>query len=1221
MLSISQQQKFLVGDSVHKNNAQESGFELFPWHSDFETGFSELDGNHHGLVDILNRVAVLFASNTTENALTRIFDDISVYLEALDLEEKFWRVHFGEDRRLQRHARAHAGLNANIAALRAEQLTRSINDTLESLFSLLARWFTVHVLGEDMHFAKAVSFTGEGHTLEQCWQMADDAMLSEIASRTSSVHRIMALHTLEQYAELCSGISSSRLIEQNLRMQRDMQRLISEFASGFLRADSDGFDAAVNQVLEHSGKFLEADRAYVFVISEDGARIRNTHEWCSDGAQSFIAELQNCSTGDTPWWWKELKESGMAVVNDVDAMPAEAAFEQAMLQAQKVKSMCVFASRHAGRINGFVGFDAVGRKRVWSKELLEFAALLGDIVGIAFGHQKIRQALKLSETRYRTMFESLNEAIIVSDTETYAILAANNQTAKITGRSVEELTALNLRSLHPPEFHDKVDSQVERCKQLSGSESMMELPLVRPDGSIIPIEVSGAGCYRENGRTLIMATFRDMTEQKRIELEKSQALVDLKRAEQMALVGNWMLDPVSAQMKCSDGVFRILEMEPTETLAFGAFQQALHPDDRARVFEALRATLDRFEPFMLVHRIKLPDGRIRHIEVRGEATRGADGTAEILNGTVQDVTERIHHQQQLERIAYYDTLTNLPNRARLTERLNKVIEEVDQRGGKVIVCVLDIDDFKNVNDRYGQALGDQLLNKLGKRLQDSVRKYDIVARLGGDEFALVFNELNANDLSVPRLTAILEAVAKPVPLGKKTVQISASLGVTTHRGTVDNEMDADLMLRQAQQALYQAKLAGKNRYSMFDADLEYETRFFHKSLQEIRRALEKREFVVYYQPKINMRSGDIFGVEALIRWQHPQRGLLAPAEFLPVVKNHPLGIELDEWVMSSVLDQLEAWRAEGIELTASVNVTAHQLQQDDFVLFLRNLLDKHPELPAGKLELEVLESSAMNDIAQVSSVMHASQALGVHFALDDFGTGYSSLTYLKSLPASIVKIDQSFVRGMLDHPDDLAIIKGVLGMATAFDLQVIAEGVETVAHGEMLLRLGCNLAQGYGISAPMPADLLTKWMRTWKLYPEWNQLEPIGSDKLPLLDAEVEIRAWIRMVEEAFNGKYTPSGFGVEHTECSFGRWLRGAGRHRYGSLKTFESIEFMHHQVHELAKCLLDSGVPLHTPQQHKELQDFYILRDNLLGALDEMIKTDPQEIDQQAVLSSYLS
>jgi len=374
---------------------------------------------------------------------------------------------------------------------------------------------------------------------------------------------------------------------------------------------------------------------------------------------------------------------------------------------------------------------------------------------------------------------------------------------------------------------------------------------------------------------------------------------------------------------------------------------------------------------------------------------------------------------------------------------------------------------------------------LASAMKDTLREGDTLARIGGDEFVAVLIDLDSEVSCLPMLRRLLAAAAAPVHLGQLVLQSSASLGVSFY--PQPHEIEPDQLLRQADQAMYQAKVAGKNRYHVFDAAQDSSLRTQHESLDQLRLALDRSEFVLHYQPKVNMRSGQVIGAEALIRWQHPERGLLAPAEFLPVMEDHPLAVEVGEWVINTALAQVDTWHAAGLDLPVSVNIGARQLQEGNFVTRLRGLLSQHSQLSPSCLTLEILETSALGDMALVSEVIASCAEMGVHFALDDFGTGYSSLTYLKRLHVTLLKIDQSFVRDMLVDPDDLAILQGVIGLASAFGREVIAEGVETVAHGSALLQLGCELAQGYGIAHPMPAEHLPAWVASWRPDAAWRQ--------------------------------------------------------------------------------------------------------------------------------------
>jgi EAL domain-containing protein (putative c-di-GMP-specific phosphodiesterase class I) len=290
--------------------------------------------------------------------------------------------------------------------------------------------------------------------------------------------------------------------------------------------------------------------------------------------------------------------------------------------------------------------------------------------------------------------------------------------------------------------------------------------------------------------------------------------------------------------------------------------------------------------------------------------------------------------------------------------------------------------------------------------------------------------------------------------------------------------------------MYLAKQSGKNCYHLFDNTFDDAINIKRESIENIKKAFNNSELILYHQPKVNMSTGELVGTEALIRWQHPERGLVPPLDFLPIIESHPISLDIGELVIDSALSQISQWQNMGITCPISVNISAYHLQQDNFVERLSILLAKHPDVMPANLELEILETSAFSDINKIVSTMRACIELGVKFALDDFGTGYSSLTYLRRLPASLIKIDQSFIRDMLTHSDDLAIVQGVVGLTKAFQLEVIAEGVETIEHGVALLQLGCELAQGYGIARPMPASDIPDWVSHWKPDPSWQVARP-----------------------------------------------------------------------------------------------------------------------------------
>jgi diguanylate cyclase (GGDEF)-like protein/PAS domain S-box-containing protein len=478
------------------------------------------------------------------------------------------------------------------------------------------------------------------------------------------------------------------------------------------------------------------------------------------------------------------------------------------------------------------------------------------------------------------------------------------------------------------------------------------------------------------------------------------------------------------------------------------------------------------------------DGSIIPLVANISAIYGKDKNIQYFVALYSDITKIKEQQQLLEHLAHYDPLTSLPNRLLLSDRMKQAIKHAQRNNIKDAVAFIDLDAFKAVNDQYGHETGDQLLIKLSKNISEVLRDGDTIARLGGDEFIAVIGDLEEYDDCLPIIERILSVAAEPIDIEGKVVHSSASIGIAFY--PQEEEIDADQLFRQADQAMYQAKLSGKQRYYLFDSSHDRNIRQQHEGMEEIIKGLRNEEFELHYQPKVNMRSGEIIGFEALIRWYHPKKGLLMPNMFLPIIEGHIHSIEMGEWVIDRALKQLNEWQKNGFETSVSVNIGALQLQQSNFVQKLEKILKLYPHIDPKYLELEVLETSALEDIANVSDVIRKCRDMNIYFALDDFGTGYSSLTYLRRLEAKWLKIDQSFIRDMIQDSDDMIIVDGIIKLAEAFGRRVIAEGVETLKHGELLLNMGCEIAQGYAIARPIEPDKVIEWTNTWKPYLEWQ---------------------------------------------------------------------------------------------------------------------------------------
>ncbi len=705
----------------------------------------------------------------------------------------------------------------------------------------------------------------------------------------------------------------------------------------------------------------------------------------------------------------------------------------------------------------------------------------------------------------------------------------------------------------------------------------------------------------------LIVYIEDITERKQAELEirqRSDALAKSNaRLELLATVftsareGIIITDPNGEIAEVNDAFVRITGYQRDEVV--GKNPRILRSGRHTKGFFRLmwkQLTHQGYWSGELWNRRK--NGEVYPQSTTINAVHESDGRISRYVALFSDVSEQKQHEQQLEYVAQYDALTGLPNRKLLTERLHHAMARCDEYQQSMAVVYMDLDSFKDINQTFGHEAGDRLLRELSQRLKANLHEDDSLARIGGDELAVLLANLDSETAALPRLDQLLELTGSVFSHEGSDIQFSASLGVTFY--PQPEPVEADQLLRQADQVMYQAKVAGKNRYCLFNMAEDLATRDMHETLHRIRCGLEQDEFTLFFQPKVNMRTGEVLGAEALIRWQHPDRGLLSPAQFLPLVEQDDLALELGQWVIEEALRQLDAWQTAGHHLVVSVNISGRQLQDEGFVADLQDTLARYPSLEPGQLEIEVLETSALEDVDRVSAVIKDCAEMGVQCALDDFGTGYSSLTYLKRLPASVLKIDQSFVRDMLEDPDDLAIVSGILGLARSFQRVSVAEGVETVSHGEILLDLGCELAQGYGIARPMPAEDFLPWMECWQPGPTWKHRRLCLPEARDLIFGMVEHRAWVAALVKHFeSGTPFPE---LDVNQCRFGRWLDKRLADPNAETEALQEIDQLHQALHDKAAAITgDGGVRSAEPDQH-ELEAIYRLRDNLLQRLQAL-------------------
>ncbi len=680
--------------------------------------------------------------------------------------------------------------------------------------------------------------------------------------------------------------------------------------------------------------------------------------------------------------------------------------------------------------------------------------------------------LRQSEEKLRTLIEAIPDPIQFKDGEGRWL--ESNRSARrafglehvdCRGKTDRELAELATPDHRVALLHcTDTDEEAWSAQGVSRVEEVIPLPA----GGELDFDVIKQPLFREDGgREGLVIIGRDITE--------------LKQAEAQLRITASVFDNSREAIVITDADNAIIDVNPAFTHITGYSREEVlgkNPGvlNSGRQDKAFYAAM-----WQALKEKKAWRGEIWNRRKSGEVYAELLSISVICDdeGKVQrhvaifsDITYFKEHEAELSHVANYDALTGIPNRRLLADRLRQAIAHAQRSENMLAICYIDLDGFKEVNDQYGHGVGDELLVDITRRLQEVSRAGDTLARLGGDEFVVLLNDLTFESECFQALDRMMQIIATPMQVAGRPVAVSASIGVTFY--PADDE-DGDTLLRHADQAMYVAKQMGKNRYHIYDAIHDQRVRSLHELRRRILQGLETGEFELYYQPKLELASNKVVGAEALIRWHHSERGLLHPADFLTSVENSELEIRLGNWVMDEALAQLHAWEQAGLALEVSVNISARHLQSPDFVEVLRRKLERYPGLAHGRLQIEVLETAALEDMGQSSEIIEACRALGVSFALDDFGTGYSSLVYLRKLGADTLKIDQSFVQDMATNEGDRAIVQGVIALANTFGRKTVAEGMEDPLLLQTLTEMGCSYGQGYGIAHPMSAPDFLAW--------------------------------------------------------------------------------------------------------------------------------------------------
>jgi diguanylate cyclase (GGDEF)-like protein len=630
------------------------------------------------------------------------------------------------------------------------------------------------------------------------------------------------------------------------------------------------------------------------------------------------------------------------------------------------------------------------------------------------------------------------------------------------------------------------DSLIERMREL-GSNIPFIIVTGKDDASLAVEMMKSGACdyllkdtsFLDRLLAVVTRALQEIETRERLERAKQSLRLSesrLARAQKIARLGSWEWDIRAGDIYWSDELYRIFGFTPGEPKRISRewIYSLIHPADLSAFKHELLTSVKTLQPFNVIYHTISRSGGELVVNIQGEVERGENGRAWLISGTVLDITARIKAESEIHHLINYDTLTGLPNRSLLHDRLKQAIAQAAQDKHLVWVLCLDLDRFKGVNDTLGHRSGDKLLQEVARRLFACVRESDTLARLGGDEFVVVLNGVVSEKGASVVAKKILGLIAEPIPIEGHEIYTTASIGIAAY--PLDGE-DGHTLLKHADLAMYKAKELDRNNFHFFSHDMNIKVMERMMLENSMRKALERNEFFLVYQPQVDARTGRIMGVEALLRWNHPDMGLLTPDRFICLAEETGFIVPLGEWVLMTACRQNRAWQKQGFPpLRVAVNLSGKQFGQHRLDEMISAILVETGLAPEW-LELEITESAIMRNAEQNISILRRLKGMGISLAIDDFGTGYSSLSYLKHFPITRLKIDKTFVQDITTNPDDAAIADIIISMAQTLKLDVIAEGVETRAQMEFLCFHNCLEMQGYLFSPPLAADRFAHLLR------------------------------------------------------------------------------------------------------------------------------------------------
>ena len=988
--------------------------DIFTWDDNFDTGIPEIDEQHKKLVKLINVLAGHIALQSDSPELSLIFDELLDYATYhFQTEEEIWHRYLPDDALEAMHIIVHNNFLTNILKLKKEQSIKLSERLTEEVLGFLIRWLASHILEEDRHMALVILALQSGMPLASAKTHAKETM-----NEATSVYRDL-IHSLfgnlsTNTSHLNRELAKHKLIEEELVQSRSA---IAERENAFRTLVENTPDTIVRY--DGNCRRIYANPVLVSQIGKPFDEIIGTTP--AESAQPEMLAYENKI--------KEVLKNGQP--------------DTFLLKWKNISGEDIYADLRLiperdpeGNIVSVLGIGTDITKRV-----------------------NVEQDLRSESEKNRVLLRNASDGIHILDAQGN-IIEASDSFCDMLGYDRDEIIGMNV-SRWDAKFNEAELNERVKTIYLGQKRFQFETSHLRKDGTILEVEVSTFPLELD-GKPIMFSSSRDITERKQAEIalvQQNQFSEDIINS----LPGIfYMVDLQGSFVRVNSQFMEVTGYSKTELEGMNA----LGLFDEQDSFLLIQKAQEVFENGHAEAEIELITKSRQKIPYYFSGRRTSINSRLYVVGIGTDITEQRKANERIIRLANFDQLTGLPNRTLLNDHFRYAINLAQRSGESLAMMFIDLDHFKDINDTLGHSIGDQVLMEVSSRLKSALREEDTLSRQGGDEFILILPGADADGAALVA-TKLIEIISLPCLVGSNELIVTPSIGIAIYPHDGETQ---ELLSKNADAAMYRVKHEGRNNFHFYSSEMQAQSERNLKLANALRHALVRNEFQVHYQPQLSLKDCSIIGVEALLRWQHPELGIISPAEFIPIAENNGQIIPIGEWVLRTATKQLKDWMDEGLPpMMMAVNLSAVQFRQNNLSELITRILDD-VKLPYHYLELELTEAATMDNPIAAIAAMDKLHEYGIRLSIDDFGTGYSSLSYLKQFNVYKLKIDQSFVSDITNDQDDKAIVTAIINMASNLGMQTIAEGVETASQLDFLRLQGCNEVQGYYFSRPLTKD-------------------------------------------------------------------------------------------------------------------------------------------------------